>query len=454
MGAAHSASPEPSTDVSNMTPGRTGDDVVGEERDASLMADAIANEEGVTLWADERPLPPWVQDFARSVDVDSIVALVVPKCLAIAFPAHRDDPTFRERLTTSTSANARSLQAVIAGELSLPEVPLDSVLPFASVQAQLRIPQKSMQRSYRVSFFTMLEQWSARLGDEIDRRVIEPGEAAEAQRLLSQTILGYLDYVAAEVAETYTRDYELLSRSREHIRRSLVGDLLRSEEAVLSPADTTLLGYDVGAHHLGVLLPTMPVGAAERIATGMQQTAECQHHLTYPLGVSTTFVWLGRVGMWREPALARLEHSLRQSGVTASLGAPAQGVTGFRATLAQAQETERVRAAWRGPGDPQVLRYSQARLEILLLQDPDKARTFVEQELGPLLTGTTEASRLLDTLDATFRFGSYVGAAEHLKLHEHTVRNRLQKIEELLGHSLQDRPTEMRVACRLARLLD
>jgi DNA-binding PucR family transcriptional regulator len=38
-------------------------------------------------------------------------------------------------------------------------------------------------------------------------------------------------------------------------------------------------------------------------------------------------------------------------------------------------------------------------------------------------------------------------------LHEHTVRNRLHKAEELLGHTLSERRTELQVAARLIRLL-
>ena len=46
-----------------------------------------------------------------------------------------------------------------------------------------------------------------------------------------------------------------------------------------------------------------------------------------------------------------------------------------------------------------------------------------------------------------------MAAASHLHLHEHTVRNRLQKAAELLGRPLSERRTELQVALRLARLL-
>ena len=96
---------------------------------------------------------------------------------------------FRTRRTTrssaatspaSTRANARCLRSVIAGEIALEDVYLEQVLSFAKVQAQLRIPQKSMQRSYRISFFTMWEAWSAHLRQAIVERDVDRDEAALA----------------------------------------------------------------------------------------------------------------------------------------------------------------------------------------------------------------------------------------------------------------------------------
>jgi DNA-binding PucR family transcriptional regulator len=139
--------------------------------------------------------------------------------------------------------------------------------------------------------------------------------------------------------------------------------------------------------------------------------------------------------------------------VTASLSNPCAGVDGFARSLKQAEDTERVRAAWGRRTAPPVMRYADAGLEILLMQDDELARSFVASELGPLAQSTTEAARLRETLDASFRFGSHVAAAQHLNLHEHTVRNRLHKAEELLGRPLQERRTELQVAVRLLRLL-
>jgi PucR C-terminal helix-turn-helix domain len=407
----------------------------------------------IDLWQDRRPLPDWAKAIAADFDVEALLETIVPRCLAVAFPFQAHDDEFRERLRASVRANAYCLRSVIAGTVSLGEVYLEQVLEFATVQAQLRIPQKSLQRSYRVSFFTMWEAWTARLREEIVRRGVPCQEAVDAQQLLTQIVLGYQDHVASQVADTYTRDYEALSRSRAHMRRSLVRDVLRGEDEGLSASDLAILSYELGSRHLAVLLPTMAEGAATQLAAGLRAETTSQCTLVYALTLSSTVVWLGRIGEWRPELVSAVERVLHTVGVPATLGEPQDGVDGFRTTLVQAQDAERIRSAWSAESAPLVVRHADVGLEILLLQNPALARAFVEKELGPLTRDTAEAARLRETLEASFRFGSHVAAAEQLGLHEHTVRNRLQKAEQLLGHSLQERRTELQVAARLVRLL-
>jgi DNA-binding PucR family transcriptional regulator len=406
------------------------------------------------LWADDRPLPAWVREIAKDFDVEDLLETIIPRCLTIAFPNQAHDDEFREHLVASTHANATCLRSVIAGDVELGDVYLEQVLSFATVQAQLRIPQKSMQRSYRISFFTMWEAWSRRLRTAIREHEIDGDEAADAQQLLTQTILGYQDFVASQVAETYTRDYEALNRSRAHMRRSLVRDVLRGEDEALSGSNLAILSDKLESAHLAILLPTLAEGVASQLAVGLRSEASCQYTLVYPLSLSSTVVWLGKIGDWRPAVIEAVVGVLRQAGVPAVLSDPHSGIDGFRRSLQEAVAAERIRAAWDDGDAPAVVRHADVGLEILLMQKPELARSFVEQELGPLSRDTAEAARLRETLEASFRCGSHVAAADFLHLHEHTVRNRLHKAEELLGHSLQERRTELQVAARLMRLLN
>jgi hypothetical protein len=404
-------------------------------------------------WFVDRSLPVWIHEAVDTLDVDTLVKSVVDRCAESVFGQHSHDRDFMDHLTISASQNAYALRDVLVGRLRLGDVPLDHVLSFATVQAQLRIPQMSMQRSYRISFYLQWEVWTAHLRSHMETEQVSREDAAEALSQLTRILLSYQDHVASRVAEAYTRDYEALNRSRTHVRRTLVRDIIRGDNGALTASDVAILAYPLEAHHVAVLFPTVAEGAATQIAEGLRTATEASRTLLYPLALTSTVVWLAHHHPWGDAGQRRLRAVLEELGVAASVSNPATGLEGFRDTLRQTRKTERVRAAWGHREAPRVISHADAGLEILLLQDPGLARVFVETELGRLASETSEMSRLRDTMEASFRYGSHVAAAERLGLHEHTVRNRLHKVEEILGRPLQERRTELQVAMRLLRLL-
>jgi DNA-binding PucR family transcriptional regulator len=402
---------------------------------------------------DSRPLPESVRAAVDEFDVDELVELVLERCASEVFGPFAHDEEFRARLRASIRQNTYALRDVLAGRSALADVVLDRLLELATVQAQMRVPQQTWQRSYRISYFLQWEMWTRHIRAAAEERGLSAEETADALSQLTRVALSYQDHVATKVAEGFAREQEALNRSRTHVRRSLVRDVLAGKAGELTASDMAILAYPLEAHHVAVLLPTVPEGAALQLADGLRAATRCYQQLVHPLTLSSSVVWLGRLEPWRLEALEAIRNVLTSVGVDASVSAAASGVGGFCDTLTQAQETERVRAAWGPTSAPAVITYGDAALEILLLQNDDLANRFVDTELGPLALDTTEAARLRETLEASFRFGSHVAAAEHLQLHEHTVRNRLHKAEELLGHSLQERRIELQVAVRLVRLL-
>jgi DNA-binding PucR family transcriptional regulator len=190
--------------------------------------------------------------------------------------------------------------------------------------------------------------------------------------------------------------------------------------------------------------------------TALRSATSIRDALVHPLEGGSTIVWLGRGLPWDARAAATVRSVLAASGLVACLAEPGRGVDGLRAGLAQALKVRQIRDAWAASGAPdvpRVLSHAEVGLEVLLLQDDAVARRFVLAELGCLSQDSAEAARLRETLAASLRFSTHVAAAEHLQVHEHTVRNRLQKIETLVGHPAIERRTEMQVALRLLRLL-
>ena len=343
------------------------------DRDPAAPAADIPMPAPLNLWRDERPLPDWVQGLAKDFDVDELVDVIIGRCLSIAFPNQAHDDEFRG---TSRRAPVRTPAACVGdrgrdragGRLPRAGAVLRESAGAAAYSAKVHAALVPHQLLHDV------EAWSAHVRQIMVDRDVDRDEAALAQQLLTQTILGYQDFVASQVAETYTRDYEALNRSRAHMRRSLVKDILRDESGALSGSDAAILSYDLACRHIAVLLPTVAEGAATQLAVGLRAAVSCQHALVYPLTLSSTVVWLGRIGEWKRTVLDALDGMLTEAGVPATVGGPHAGIDGFRRTLAEATDAERIRAAWDRPGAPSVVHHNDVGLEILLMRDPAQAR--------------------------------------------------------------------------------
>jgi hypothetical protein len=397
-------------------------------------------------------LPGWVREMAAGVDLAALCERVVARDIVTAFPDLADDAGFADHLRASVRENLRLLQQVLCGRLPLSAVRLEQPLVFARVQAELRIPQTALQRSYRVGFAEMWQAWADRLQEVAEAADVPRAEALRALAGLTTAISDYQDHVASLVAENHARVDEALGRTRAHVRQGLVREILRGDRTTLAPSDLITLDHDLGGDHVVVVLPAVAEGAAGTLMGGLRARTGVRQTLVHPLDLSRTAVWL-TTPCWTREVHGRLLAALTDAGVEASVSEPLRGLTGFREAFGQAQDVERVRVAWGRAAAPRVLQHADVALEILLLRDPERARHFVRTELGPLAEDTTEAARLRETLEASFRLGSHVGTAEHLQLHEHTVRNRLHRAEEHLGHPLTERRTELQVALRLQRLL-
>ncbi|CAB4924431.1 MAG: hypothetical protein F2836_01925 [Actinobacteria bacterium] len=401
---------------------------------------------------DDEP-PTWARTVASHFDFDALCDEVVHLCSEAAFAQFAEDLEFMLAMRASVSENLRALQNVLCGRVVIDQVRLSEPLKFASVQAQLGIPQTAMQKSYRVSFLTQWRELTGAFHAEAERQDASREQATMAIEWLTNTIFGYQDHVASLVADTYAREDENLSRSRLHVQHRLIREVLKSDGDDLTPSEIDTIGYTLNQAHLAVLLPNVPWGAANQLATGLRAVGLPNQVLVYPLTLRSTVIWLGKRGSWSREIMAGLKTTLVNSGVLASMSDTSEGLKGFRGSFEEVRQIERLRPALGHGASVQVIQHADVGLEILMMRDRPLATRFVEAELGPLSDDTVEAQRLRETLEASFKFGSHVAAAEYLQLHEHTVRNRLHKAEEILGTSVLERRIEIQVALRLRKLL-
>jgi hypothetical protein len=135
-----------------------------------------------------------------------------------------------------------------------------------------------------------------------------------------------------------------------------------------------------------------------------------------------------------------------------AIAVAAAGVGEVARALAELQEGVRVASEIGRHGVIDDL--SELAMERLLLSDPDLAAVIVKRELGPLLADKRMGDELIETLQTYFDCGfNRRETARRLHLADRTVAYRLERIEDLLGHGLEDEAgRRLELALTLRRL--
>ena len=123
------------------------------------------------------------------------------------------------------------------------------------------------------------------------------------------------------------------------------------------------------------------------------------------------------------------------------------------AALRQAQ----VACAAATPGTPELFRYDQRPIAVLLASVPELAHNIAVAVLGPVLAlPAPDRKALLDTMRAWFaENGSASATAARMHMHRNTVHYRLRRVETLTGRDFT-KPTdvgELHLALESIRIL-
>ena len=395
-------------------------------------------------------LPPWACELTSTFDVASTVEAVVVADLAAAWPDRTHDVEFVDLLRASVTENVDNLVRSLAGNDV--ETPLRRPAEFARAQAQLRIRQAALQRSYRAGLVVIWQRWIDHLTRGARTGRVDPESLTEAVRRSTLLLFRYLDRALNTVASEFSRVEQLMQASGEQIRHHVVRQLLLDSGDPLPVRDLYLtLGYDVSGAHVAVQMDGLD---GELDAVSAQVRRECRAmSLRYEVKEKQTVIWFGRAVSWTAAHLDTLGRILADAGVPAAVSTTASGVDGLRSTFGEIQQVNEVRMLLGPRGCGRVISFDDVRLEALLWRDLPQARRFALAELGRLAGDNPEIERLRETVLVWLASGSSVETAQALQLHEHTVRNRLRRAEEHLGHSVSERRIEVGVALRLLSMM-
>jgi DNA-binding PucR family transcriptional regulator len=168
---------------------------------------------------------------------------------------------------------------------------------------------------------------------------------------------------------------------------------------------------------------------------------------------STIWAWLGRDSDVPRELIDSLAAVPNTDGVSIALGAPGQGLTGFRRTHRDAADTAKVAIAGRRrPGA--VTAFHAVELAALFAADSERTRRFVHERLGALAADDDETHRLRATLMLYLEEnGSRVATAKRIGVHPNTVANRIRTCREMLGRDVGQDQVPLLVALNLAATL-
>lgn len=306
-----------------------------------------------------------------------------------------------------------------------------------AVSAQARLAVRS-----GVSLDTVLRRYRA--GDRLLREFIMDSADQQSSRALRRILssqTAQFDRLVGFVAAEYMREQEQIVRSPAQRLTERVRQMLTGVEA----GDTYGLAYEFSAWHVGLVA----LGAEAENAVRELAAALDRQVLVVPQDDGILWAWLGGR---REFCIVDIERhflATERERASLSIGEPRREVEGWRLTHHEALAGLEVLR--RRP--QRLARGSDALLLAAVLGNEPLIESLLQTYLAPLDHVGDADGTLRETLRAYFDADcNTVAAAAALEVNRHTVRRRLQKVEEALGRLLPVCHAELEVVLRLEEL--
>jgi DNA-binding PucR family transcriptional regulator len=362
-----------------------------------------------------------------------------------ASPVLGADAAITAEMSASNRANIRRLMTALVRRDGRPppsDVPPEA-LDVARTVVRRGIDLEVLFQAYRRGQNVAFQRWMGYAA-----RVVPPGpELMQILEASSQLIFEYVDQAVARVLAEAQREREeilggALARRTEAVRLILDGAPIDRQRA------SERLGYELARRHTALVLWAEPAGevqgALESAATALARAVGAHRPLSLPASTSTLWAWLG-TDHDPEPDGLRDAIANAKPNVRVAVGPTRAGITGFRRSHAAALALQRMLAGH--PGGERLALYHELEVTALAAQDAGRAAEFVTTKLGALAIDEPNAARLRETLRVFLDEAENAPrAAARLHTHRNTVRQRVARATELLGH----RPAEHRLALALA----
>ncbi|PWN04187.1 hypothetical protein DJ010_00585 [Nocardioides silvaticus] len=389
----------------------------------------------------------WIREYVAEASRDEAVAVFVQEVdnvILSQVPEVAEDPILVEDLRASTTSQWRAFLAMIDGEygLHLPAPAYGLALSLARRGMDLGTLLKVYRVGNQAVFNALTKTIDGAGGDAPARDEILVFIWTRAAR--------WLDDAVEALTETFVGERQRLRDSAATRRADSIGALLGVNPPSATVAEKAL------AHPLQHWQTAGVAWADENLGRTPAEVAEVSGELGKALGAPPPLATMaGSRDLWwwaatpRPPdvhLLADLRQEIEQRGLRVAVGRPSTGVAGFRSSHAEARAAQAL--ALRSPAAPRLTCFADVELLCLVADQPELTHRMVAREAGALVGDDKNLDVLRETVLTHLMTFSVEVTAARLFVHKNTVRYRIARAEELLGHPLTERSTWLELALR------
>lgn len=268
--------------------------------------------------------------------------------------------------------------------------------------------------------------------------------SADALTSITLVVTQSANVLIAGMADQYMLETQRFADSGERARQQMI-DALIAGHPMSSNVVRRVVKVSLNHHHMGVVVSGTAQSPLDA-ATLRRSVEVVTSHLGAPeitLRHKVDSAWLWATAPRPISLDTEVLASSLGDAVRVGVGTCQPHAAGFRRTHLEALSANR----FGRQRSSIVCNYRKHALAILLSADEERARWFVESELGELALPTHRNLDLLNTLrcyyDSRLRIAS---AAEQMHVHRNTAISRLATLEAMLGHPVTERMAELQAA--------
>jgi len=317
-------------------------------------------------------------------------------------------------------------------------------LEYARASAQRDVPLSALVRAHRMGlarFLAVAMQYVSLV--EADQRVPTIIE-------LVNRSTRFIDVVADQLTIAYEQEHDRWVSRRSGLQQHWVSEVLSGTPVDIHRAEKALR-YRFDDVHLAAVVWVDATVATRDVVELFDQVRSliaaelgaAGRSLMVPTDEREARLWFPVKTPPKERALVRLRvrTAFESAGVRArlALGRAEEGLSGFRASLKQAERVKAVAVAGGDRPHARVVFYNEVAPIALMASDMEELRRFISDILGELSVDDERSKWLRDTLrEFLARNRSYVATADAMTLHRNTIQYRVAQAMELCGQSFDD----------------